>query len=171
VRVSLTTNGDSPLVGEVDARNFTIVGEPRLKSLVGAPVSPDGKSLSNVTKNKLEVSKVKFERGNAFIEKGKGYLKLERGILRSDQIGLSYSGTLYDARGRIDMVGTFMPAFGLNRIFSELPIFGEILGNGRDKGLIGITFKLVGNAKSPELTVNPMSLIAPGIFRQIFEFQ
>jgi Protein of unknown function len=171
VRVSLTTNGDGPLVGEVDARNFTIVGEPRLKSLVGAPVSPDGQSLSNVTKNKLEVSKVKFERGNAFIEKGKGYLKLERGILRSDQIGLSYSGTLYDARGRIDMVGTFMPAFGLNRIFSELPIFGEILGNGRDKGLIGITFKLVGNAKSPELTINPMSLIAPGIFRQIFEFQ
>ncbi len=171
VRVSLTTNGDGPLKGEVDARNFVIVGEPRLKSLVGAPVSPDGQSLANVSKNKLEVSRVNFERGNAFIEKGKGYLKLERGILRSEQIGLSYSGTLYDARGRINMVGTFMPAFGLNRIFGELPIFGALLGNGRDKGLIGITFKLAGNAKTPELTINPMSLIAPGIFRQIFEFQ
>jgi Protein of unknown function len=171
VNIALTTNGDGPLIGEVDARGFTIVGEPRLKSLVGAPVSPDGQSLSKVAKNKLEVSKVKFSRGNALIEKGKGYLKLERGILRSDQIGLSYSGTLYDIRGRINMVGTFMPAFGLNRIFSELPIVGEILGNGRDKGLIGITFKLVGNAKNPEVTVNPISLIAPGIFRQIFEFQ
>jgi hypothetical protein len=171
VNVALTTNGDGPLIGEIDARSFTIVGEPRLKSLVGTPVSPDGQSLSKLAKDKIEVSRVKFERGNALIEKGKGYLKLDRGILRSDQIGLSYAGTLYDARGRINMAGTFMPAFGLNRLFSELPIFGDLLGNGRDKGLIGITFKLAGDAKSPELTVNPMSLIAPGIFRQIFEFR
>jgi hypothetical protein len=171
VNVVLTTNGNGPMIGEVDARGFTIIGEPRLKSLVGSPVSPDGQSLSKVVKNKIEVSRVQFDRGNALIEKGKGYLKLDRGILRSDQIGLSYSGTLYDTRGRIDMVGTFMPAFGLNRLFSELPIFGNLLGNGRDKGLIGITFRLAGSAKSPELTVNPMSLIAPGIFRQIFEFQ
>ncbi|MGL4490760.1 MAG: DUF3971 domain-containing protein, partial [Rhizobiaceae bacterium] len=171
VAIALSTNGNGPLVGEVDARGFTIVGEPRLKSLVGSPVNPDGSSLSKVAKNKIEVSRVKFERGNALIEKGKGYLKLDRGILRSDQIGLSYSGTLYDASGRINMVGTFMPAFGLNRLFSELPLFGELLGNGRDKGLIGITFKLAGNAKAPELSVNPISLIAPGVFRQIFEFQ
>ena len=69
------------------------------------------------------------------------------------------------------MTGTFLPAYGLNRIFGEIPLIGEILGNGRDKGLIGITFKLSGAAKSPELTVNPISLVAPGIFRQIFEFQ
>ncbi len=171
VTVVLATKGDGPLAGEVDARGFTIVGEPRLKSIVGTPVSPDGQSLSKVTKDKIVVSRVKFDRGNALIEKGEGYLKLDRGILRSDQIGLSYSGTLYDARGRINMVGTFMPAFGLNKLFSEIPIFGDILGNGRDRGLIGITFKLAGNAKSPELSVNPMSLIAPGIFRQIFEYQ
>ena len=69
------------------------------------------------------------------------------------------------------MTGTFLPAYGLNRIFGEIPIIGEILGNGRDKGLIGITFKLSGPAKSPQLSVNPISLVAPGIFRQIFEFQ
>lgn len=171
VNINLSAKGEGPLVGEVDASRFTVVGEPRLKSLVGSPATPDGQSLSKVAKGKLEVSRVKFERGNAIIEKGKGYLKLERGILRSEQIGLSYAGTLYDTQGRIDMVGTFMPAYALNRIFSALPILGEILGNGRDNGLIGITFKLAGDAKTPNLTVNPISLIAPGIFRQIFEFK
>jgi len=69
------------------------------------------------------------------------------------------------------MTGTFMPAYGLNRIFGEIPIFGAILGNGRDRGLIGVTYKLHGNSKSPNLQINPLSVIAPGIFRSIFEFQ
>ncbi len=171
ISVALSSSGDGPLSGEVDARNFTIIGEPRLKSLVGSPVTPDGQSIAKAAKNKIDVSRVKFQRGNAFIQKGSGYLKLAKGILRSDQIGLSYEGTLYDQNGRIDMTGTFLPAYGLNRIFGEIPIIGEILGNGRDKGLIGITFKLSGPAKSPQLIVNPISLVAPGIFRQIFEFQ
>ena len=71
----------------------------------------------------------------------------------------------------MDMTGTFMPAYGLNRIFGELPLVGMILGNGRDRGLIGVTFKLTGDADEPTLTINPLSVIAPGIFRSIFEFR
>jgi hypothetical protein len=64
-----------------------------------------------------------------------------------------------------------MPAYGLTRLFAELPIIGFILGNGSDRGLIGITFKLTGDFDSPNLQINPLSIIAPGVFRQIFEFQ
>ena len=70
----------------------------------------------------------------------------------------------------MDITGTFMPAYGVNRLFGEIPLFGQILGNGRDRGLIGITFRLAGDSKSPQLQVNPISVIAPGIFRSIFEF-
>ena len=38
------------------------------------------------------------------------------------------------------------PLVRLNRIFGEIPLIGQILGNGRDRGLIGITFKLSGKA-------------------------
>ncbi|MGB8817459.1 MAG: AsmA-like C-terminal domain-containing protein [Rhizobiaceae bacterium] len=168
INIALSEN-DGVLSGEVDAQNFTIVGEPRLKSLVGSPVTKDGQSVAKA--GKINASAVKFQRGTSTIQKGKGFLRLANGILRSDQIGLSYEGTLYDQKGRIDMTGTFLPAYGLNRIFGEIPLIGEILGNGRDKGLIGITFKLTGAAKAPQLTVNPISLVAPGIFRKIFEFQ
>jgi hypothetical protein len=64
-----------------------------------------------------------------------------------------------------------MPAYGLNRIFGEIPIIGVLLGNGRDGGLIGVTFKLEGDADSPAVQINPLSVIAPGIFRSIFEFR
>jgi hypothetical protein len=52
-----------------------------------------------------------------------------------------------------------------------VPIIGSILGNGRDRGLLGITFKLEGPFDTPRLSVNPLSLIAPGVFRNIFEFE
>ena len=34
---------------------------------------------------------------------------------------------LYDPKGNMDMTGTFMPAYGLNRIFGEIPIIGALL--------------------------------------------
>jgi hypothetical protein len=70
----------------------------------------------------------------------------------------------------MELTGTFMPAYGLNRLFAELPLIGYILGNGRDRGLIGLTFKLTGPFDQPRLFVNPLSIIAPGVFRNIFEF-
>ena len=54
---------------------------------------------------------------------------------------------------------------------ARLPLIGIILGNGRDRGLIGVTFKLSGDANAPTLQINPLSVIAPGIFRSIFEFR
>ena len=86
-------------------------------------------------------------------------------------VGATFQGMLYDPKGNMDMTGTFMPAYGLNRIFGEIPIIGVLLGNGRDRGLIGVTFKLEGDADSPAVQINPLSVIAPGIFRSIFEFR
>ena len=92
-------------------------------------------------------------------------------MLRGPLLGFIFQGTLYDGSGDMNMTGTFMPAYGLNRLFGELPIIGALLGNGRDRGLIGVTFRLAGKASKPQLQINPLSVIAPGIFRQIFEFR
>ena len=171
ITLDLAAKGDGPLTGQIDARDFQVIDEPRLASVVTTAKDENGENLTDKTKGKVDVSKVKFERGFTRIEQGTGYLKLSEGVLRGPVIGATYQGTLYDAAGKMNMTGVFMPAYGLNRIFGELPIVGEILGNGRDKGLLGITFRLDGKAGEPDLHVNPMSLIAPGIFRQIFEFR
>ena len=46
-------------------------------------------------------------------------LELKNGVLRGPLIGSTFQGTLYDKAGNMDMTGTFMPAYGLNRIFGE----------------------------------------------------
>jgi hypothetical protein len=157
------------MVGSVDVRDFRIVDEPKLASLVSNP-PPSGKSLNDALDRQIDTSSVAFERGFTKIQKGPGSLILQEGVVRGPVIGASFQGTFFDPRGNMDMTGTFLPAYGVNRIFGEIPIIGQILGNGRDGALIGITFRLVGDVKKPDLQINPISAIAPGIFRSIFEF-
>ena len=171
ITLSLSGAADGPLRGQVDASNFYVVNEPKLASIVSTRPAGDTRSLNQAVKANIDTSKVRFERGFAEIDKGSGYLKLANGVLRGPRIGTTFQGTLYDPNNNMDMTGTFMPVYGLNRIFGELPLFGPLLGNGRDRGLIGVTYRLRGNANKPNLDINPLSVIAPGIFRSIFEYR
>ncbi|HEV7417652.1 MAG TPA: DUF3971 domain-containing protein, partial [Tianweitania sediminis] len=170
-RIELALSGPTgrSLIGSVDARDFSIVGEPKLRSIVSSAPA-DGRSLNQALDREIDTSSVSFERGFTRIEKAPGFLRLADGVVRGPFIGASFQGTVYDPNGNMDMTGTFLPAYGVNRIFGEIPLIGQILGNGRDRALIGITFRLVGDAKKPDLQINPISAIAPGIFRSIFEF-
>ncbi|TDH39061.1 hypothetical protein E2A64_08250 [Pseudohoeflea suaedae] len=171
LNVRLQRAGDGPRRGVVDIRNFKIVGEEKLKALVSSPADSQGRSLNDAVRRNIDVTEASFEVANARIESGRGYLNLDEGILRGTEIGAAFRGLVYDQNGNMDLAGTFMPAYGINRLFGELPLIGAILGNGRDQGLLGITFRLVGDADSPQVVINPLSLIAPGVFRNIFEFR
>jgi hypothetical protein len=75
-------------------------------------------------------------------------------------IGLSMDG-LYDvSRGVLDMQGVISPVYLLNALGSILTRKGE--------GLIGFSYKLTGPAASPNVQVNPLSGLAPGILRDLF---
>ena len=171
LNVRLREAANDGWLGSVDIRNFSLVGEERLRSLVSTPAGDDGRSLNQAVRREIDVSAVKFSRGFAQVRAGGGTLSLANGVVRGETVGATFQGTVRDASGQTDMTGTFMPAYGLNRLFAELPLIGIILGNGNDRGLIGITFKLSGPFDKPKLNINPLSIIAPGVFRNIFEFQ
>jgi hypothetical protein len=157
--------------GVVDVRNFQLVNEQRLQEIVSTRSGKDGKSLNEAVKRNIDVSSQKFARGYGRILIDGDTVKVENGVVRGDEVGATFQGILRDGNGQMNMTGTFMPAYGLNRLFAELPIIGLFLGNGRDRGLIGITFRLAGSIDHPALQINPLSIIAPGIFRSIFQFQ
>ena len=62
--------------------------------------------------------------------------------------------------GQISMQGVVTPVYLLNGIGSVLTRKGE--------GLIGMNYTLSGAAKSPIVSVNPLSALTPGMFREIF---
>lgn len=170
LNLRLKTDDGKQWRGSLDVRNFSLIDEERLKSIVSTRTGEDGRSLNQAVRRDIDVSSVPFERGFADLYFQGGTLRIERGVVRGPMVGATFQGVARDASGNMDMTGTFMPAYGLNRLFAELPIVGILLGNGRDRGLIGITFRLAGKADKPQLTINPLSIIAPGVFRSIFEF-
>ncbi len=157
--------------GVIDVRDFQLVNEQRLQEIVSTRSGKDGKSLNDAVKKNIDVSSQKFSRGYGRVLIDGETVRIENGVVRGEQVGATFQGVLRDGNGQMNMTGTFMPAYGLNRLFAELPIIGLFLGNGKDRGLIGITFRLSGPTEQPGLQINPLSLIAPGVFRSIFQFQ
>src|SRR6516162_8364882 len=81
-------------------------------------------------------------------------------------------------RGRVDfkaqtvnLGGTYVPLYGLNSALGNIPILGGIFVGRQGEGVVGITFAIQGQLDDPNVRVNPISVVAPGIFRQIFEFR
>ncbi|MEF2072324.1 hypothetical protein [Consotaella aegiceratis] len=168
--LQLIGSGTTGYRGRLQLQDFTLVDEPRLSSLVTATPDPERASLAGALGRDIETERAFFDHASANITYGARRLMVEDGIVRGPVFGSSFAGTLRDEHGRIDISGSFMPAYGVNRIFGAIPLFGQILGNGNEGGLIGITYRLAGAFSSPTLTVNPISAIAPGIFRRIFEY-
>lgn len=167
--LSLAGRDSSTLAGNFRLRDFRIFNEPRLRSIVSTGNS--GKSLNAAVNREIDTSEVVFDRASADVVISPSGLSVARGAVRGPLLGSTFQGKVYDKNDQMRITGTFMPAYGLNSAFAEIPILGPILGNGRDRGLLGVTFLLEGDFKKPQVTVNPLSVIAPGVFRSIFEFR
>lgn len=152
-------------------RDFALIEETRLQSMVNRAPPGDNRSLNDAVRRDVDVSRARFDRGFATVAFGDGTLTVANGVVRGGSVGSTFEGTVFDREGNMAISGTFLPAYGINRIFGEIPLLGQVLGNGRGGGLIGITYRLSGPARSPALEVNPLSIVAPGIFRSIFEYR
>ncbi len=169
--LSLSGPVNGPLRGQVNARDFAVLNEDKLETIVSRAPPGSDRSLNQAVRRDIDLTRAHFDQGSAVLEKGDGYLAVSRGVVRGPTIGSTFQGTVFDRDGNMSITGTFMPAYGLNRLFGEIPLIGQLLGNGRDRGLIGITFRLAGKTSEPKLDVNPLSIVAPGIFRSIFEYR
>jgi hypothetical protein len=115
--------------------------------------------------------RVHFDRMVAKYAKSDQTIAIRDALLRGPAVGAVFSGRVDTDTSKVTITGTYLPAYQLNNMFSKLPIIGLALGGGFSEGLIGVTFKIEGTLAEPRVFVNPLSAVAPGIFRKIFEFQ
>ena len=98
-----------------------------------------------------------------------GRFTVRDGVVKGPAIGATIDGYIDYTRDDVRMRGTFVPLYGLNNMFGQIPIVGLFLG-GSNEGLVGITYEVVGPPSTPVLRVNPISAVAPGLLRKFFEF-
>ncbi len=94
-------------------------------------------------------------------------LSFERVLAFGESLGITADGWIDLDRDLLQLQGTVAPAYMLNSIIGHVPIIGQILGGG-SHGLFAANFRLSGASGDPQVTVNPLSALAPGILRQLF---
>ncbi|SIO08152.1 AsmA-like C-terminal region [Rhodovulum sp. ES.010] len=139
--------------GELRVDGLRVRGTPVLAelltaiSVVGIPELLDGEGLM-------------FSEVQARFELMPGGVEVRRASAVGPSLGISLSGVYGTRTNRIDMQGVISPIYLVNSIGSVLTRQGE--------GLFGFNYRLVGDARDPEVRVNPLSIFTPGMFREIF---
>lgn len=140
--------------GTAELRNFSVQNAPALAELLSA-VSVVGLI------EQLQGQGIVFNNGSAQFEIQPGGVTISRGSATGASMGISFAGIYTSAKSMIDLQGTISPIYILNAI-------GQIFSSNKGEGLFGFTYRLTGSAKNPDVSVNPLSLLTPGMFRDLF---
>ena len=161
-----TTMNDGPQSGAVQIRSFVLRDEPALGRIM-AQGDPGGDDHLNQS-GRREVNDVGFDRLSADFVRTGTRIEVSEAAISGPAMGFTLRGWLDTGRNRTDIAGTFVPLYGLNNVVSHVPIFGPLLGGGSNEGLFGINFQVSGMMSAPNVSVNPLSAIAPGFLRKLF---
>ncbi len=155
-------NPRGDLHGSMQMENFRVVKAPALASLLSLM------SLTGVTQIHGNEGIVfsKLESGFEWRFRPEGnILIIKDGTTSGSSIGLTFAGVLDRGKKTTDIAGTIIPMTELNSILSKIPLVGELLGGAT--GLIAATYSMKGPTSDPKVSVNPLSVLAPGIIRRV----
>jgi hypothetical protein len=156
--------------GQIFMRDFEVTNETALGQYRNS-LQRSGRSEADAIVRAEDSDSARFNKLRLTFDRTPDSLNIAEGVVWGPEIGANLSGTIDYRADRVNLTGTFVPAYALNNLFSQIPVLGAILGGGRNEGLFAINFKVTGSVSAPTLTVNPLSAIAPGFLRKLFEFQ
>ncbi len=151
------------LAGEIEARNMHVVNAPLLARLFSAG-SLDG--LANLMQGEgIDLSYAYGE-----FDYGSGSLSLRDFRATGPSVGMTAEGDVSFAEdGAIALNGAVAPLYQLNSALGVAPIIGDILVGRKGEGILALSYSVSGERAAPNVVVNPLSALTPGIFRQLFE--
>lgn len=155
-------NDSGVVTASIDGSRWKVVEEPALAQLSTASHDGPTEGLSTADIGRL-VFDVKF---------GNGLLSIGEGFIRTATAGLTMSGDVDFSKNALRLAGSYLPASQLDSFLAAIPVIGQtIFAGGGRSGLLGVSYRISGPIDAPSLSVNPLSAIAPGIFRRLFELK
>jgi hypothetical protein len=156
--------GLNDIEGSFTIKEFKVVKAPVLAQLINAfSLSGLGQLLGNegIVFDNLRAKFIWRESNNA------RFINLYDGRTSGASIRLTFGGIINQTENNIDISGTFVPVAEINKFVSKIPILGELLTGGKDGGIIAATYAIKGPSEKPSVTINPLSVLAPGFLRSI----
>ena len=152
--------GKRTLRAHIEGQNYTLARTPVMAQLLALP------SLTGFAST-LSGSGLPFTTLRGDFTYTGGRLVLERLLAFGEALGVTANGWDDLDRDWLELHGTVAPSYLLNSIIGNFPVIGPLLGGG-SQGLFAANYRLGGPSADPQVTVNPLSALAPGILRQLF---
>lgn len=154
---------DRNLTGVAEITDFKAVEAPILTKLLSI-MSLSG-LLEVLSSDGLNFTKLEANFSWVY-RKGGSLLVLKDGRTSGNSLGLTFDGTFDNAKRIVDVSGTIVPMSEINNIIGQIPLVGDILTGGSG-GIFAATYSIKGSSDKPEIGVNPLSVLTPGIIRRI----
>ncbi len=161
--VMTTDRNQDQETGQLIMRDFAIVDEANVIQVLG---NHSDSRAAIAARNRLD-----FKAGQVDFIRRTESVEVTNAVLAGDVVGGSLRGFIHTGTRQYDLTGTYVPLFGLNNAFSQIPLLGPLLGGRNGEGLVGVTFAVRGPLNQPQFLVNPLSILAPGFLRELFEFR
>lgn len=155
-------NGMTPLSGRIEAKEFRVVNAPILARLLTIG------SLTGLSEL-LQGAGIGFDRLDLRARSEGTSLILKDGRAFGPSLGITLEGTVNRKTFMTDVHGTIVPAYSVNTALGRIPLLGNLFVGRKGEGIIGITYRIVGVGGKSEVFVNPLSALAPGFLRRLFE--
>jgi len=163
IRIGLHQGGKGGFSGELEARNLQIINAPLLARIFSAG-SLDG--LANL----LSGEGIAFSYAYGVFDYGNGALHIDNMRATGSSVGITTEGEItLGPDGKTDLTGAVAPIYALNAVLGATPIIGDILVGKKGEGLFAFSYRVSGPPGDPNVFVNPLSALTPGIFRQLMQ--
>ena len=167
LQVNLDAGSAGAKSGTLWAQDFAVVGDAVMTDVL---TDPGAAAVLGNRKQQIARSRIVFKRLRAPFVVGGGKFRLNDAYMNGPALGATMRGTADFKSQTVDLSGTYVPLYGLNSALGAIPILGRVLVGRQGEGVVGITFAIKGKLDDPNVLVNPISVMTPGIFRQIFDF-
>ena len=88
----------------------------------------------------------------------KDVLYLKDVVIKYGSISITMEGEIEILSNKIDLSGTIIPQlYGINKVTKHIPIIG----------IIGMNYSITNNLTSPQISVNPLSVLTPEFIRNL----
>jgi hypothetical protein len=154
--------GKHVLSGRIDGEDYSLVRAPAFARILALPSFTGAGSL-------LAGSGIPFSTLRGEFAYADAHLALQNLLAYGEALGVSANGAVDLGRDRLDLQGTIVPAYALNSILGNVPVIGSLLLGGEGQGLFAANYRVTGSAADPQVAVNPLSALAPGFLRRLFQ--
>jgi len=151
-----------PLTGTAHVSEFTVVGAPVLARLLTVA------SFNGII-DLLNGDGIAFSSLDAPFSLSDGLLELHDARSFGNALGLTAKGQIDLDNDRIAMEGTIVPAYMLNSLLGNIPLLGGLITGDEGSGIFAATYSIKGTSNAPEVSVNPLATLAPGVLRKLFQ--